>query len=253
MSEAISTAISQPIADTLTAFKQGVDNLLAKRSYFISQVLPKFKENQDYYEIKGRKSLAKGGAEKLASIYNLTATFERDDASMTAFSSIKDMIAYICNLYRGDRVVGQGRGAAVLSKNQGDVNRSLKMAQKSAFIDAVIRSTGLSDIFTQDIEDSVKTNILSRRENMGHNDPIEIETALKTASYPSEKRSSSHSAEETIDNYSFIPATDKQKSYLNRLVSQRYSEPEELEQSFKQIESASKSEASQMIEELLNI
>ena len=67
--------------ESLELFKQGVDNLLAKRSYFISQVLPRLKEDQDYYVIKGKKSLAKGGAEKLASIYSLIATFEKDKES----------------------------------------------------------------------------------------------------------------------------------------------------------------------------
>ena len=45
----------QPLSDTLQSFKDGVDNLLAKRSYFISQVLPNLKEGQEYYIIKGKK------------------------------------------------------------------------------------------------------------------------------------------------------------------------------------------------------
>jgi len=242
----MSTNIVQPMADTLQSFQQGVDNLLAKRSYFISQVLPKLKENQDYYEIKGRKSLAKGGAEKLASIYNLTATFERDDASMTAFSSIKDMIAYICNLYRGDQVVGQGRGAAVLSKNQGDVNRSLKMAQKSAFIDAVIRSTGLSDIFTQDIENMSEYSVSSRFETnnsaKGHNTQVYDKTPLKTASYPSDNASSDE----------FVGCSEKQKSLLYNLISQRYYEADDIDERYNAVDGLSKIEASQLINELLN-
>src|SRR4030095_3163710 len=35
----------------------------------------------------------------------------------------------------------------------GDVNKTLKMAQKSAQTDAVLRFAGLSEIFTQDLED----------------------------------------------------------------------------------------------------
>ncbi len=33
------------------------------------------------------------------------------------------------------------------------LNKAIKMAQKSAFVDAVIRTTGMSDLFTQDLED----------------------------------------------------------------------------------------------------
>lgn len=248
----IPNTLIQPFSDTLESFRQGVDNLLAKRSYFISQVLPKLQENQDYYEIKGRKSLAKGGAEKLASIYNLTATFQRDDETMNSFSSVKDMIAYVCTLYRGNQIIGQGRGAAILSKNQGDINKTLKMAQKSAYIDAVIRSTGLSDIFTQDLEtifgEEVTTPIQASNFGKGVNTRVEEEKRLErqpvTEKWPY--------MVEQEDDFGFIPATEKQKSYLNRLISQRYFEPDEMEDRFKTIEGLSKYEASQMIEELLN-
>ena len=37
------------------------------------------------------------------------------------------------------------------------LNKAIKMAQKSAFVDAVIRTTGMSDLFTQDIEDLEST------------------------------------------------------------------------------------------------
>ena len=33
------------------------------------------------------------------------------------------------------------------------LNKAIKMAQKSAFVDAIIRTTGTSDLFTQDLED----------------------------------------------------------------------------------------------------
>jgi hypothetical protein len=35
----------------------------------------------------------------------------------------------------------------------GDANKAIKMAQKSAQIDAVLRCAGLSEVFTQDLED----------------------------------------------------------------------------------------------------
>ena len=49
--------------------------------------------------------------------------------------------------------MGQGRGASTLEKNEGDPNKTIKMAQKSAYIDSTIRATGLSDLFSQDLED----------------------------------------------------------------------------------------------------
>ena len=139
--------------DSLEYFKRSVDNLLAKRSYFISQVLPKLKENQDYFIIKGRKSLAKGGAEKLAGIYNFVAEFKQDIEATDMLKSVPGLVAFVCNLTKNGQLVGQGRGSSTLAKNQGDPNKTIKMAQKSAYIDALIRTTGLSDLFTQDVED----------------------------------------------------------------------------------------------------
>lgn len=52
-----------------------------------------------------------------------------------------------------DRVVAEGVGARNLSQDYGDVNKSLKMVEKSAHIDATLRLAGLSEVFTQDIED----------------------------------------------------------------------------------------------------
>lgn len=137
---------------SMADFKSGVDELLEKRSYFISQVLPNLKESADYHVIKGKKSLSKGGAEKIASIYGFTASFEQDDQTMKAFENVKGIIAFVCNLYKGGIRVGQGRGASTLSKNDNDPNKTLKMATKSSYIDGVIRASGLSDIFTQDLE-----------------------------------------------------------------------------------------------------
>lgn len=146
---------------SLSEFKLGVSDLLEKRSYFISQVLPKLKENADYYIIKGRKSLSKGGAEKLCSIYNLSATFEKDNETILAFSSIPGLIAYTCTLSRNGIVQGQGRGCSTLSKCEGDPNKAIKMAEKSSYISATIRTTGLSDIFTSDIGD-VSLSVITR-------------------------------------------------------------------------------------------
>ena len=136
-------------------FKEGIDSLLAKRDYFIKKLLPRLREKQDYFIIVGKKSLAKGGAEKLASIYQFTATFEKDTDTLDMLSDVKGLVSYVCNLHRGDMLIGQGRGAATLGEKNmsNDPNKTIKMAQKRAYVDAVIRTTGLSDIFTQDLED----------------------------------------------------------------------------------------------------
>lgn len=132
-----------------------IDAFIEKRKEFIEKVNAIMIEGKDYHVIQGRKSMAKGGAEKIASIFGWTATFEKDSDAMEAFSELKDagIICFVCNLSKNSELVGQGRGAAALAKNGGDPNKTLKMAQKSAFVDAVVRSSGLSDFYTQDLED----------------------------------------------------------------------------------------------------
>jgi len=132
------------------ATKTNIDGFLEQRQEFIEKVKAIMVEGKDFHVIQGKKSLAKGGAEKIASIFGWGATFEKDKDTLEAFD-IKGLVAYVCNLTKGDGLVGQGRGAATLAKNNNDANKTIKMAQKSAFIDAVIRTSGMSDFFTQDL------------------------------------------------------------------------------------------------------
>ena len=56
-------------------------------------------------------------------------------------------------------VVGEGRGAARLDEKHGwTENNCIKIAEKRAQVDAVLRTVGLSEIFTQDAEDVESAN-----------------------------------------------------------------------------------------------
>jgi hypothetical protein len=50
-------------------------------------------------------------------------------------------------------VAAEGTGARRIAQDSGDINKSFKMAEKSSHIDATLRVAGLSELFTQDIED----------------------------------------------------------------------------------------------------
>jgi len=130
-----------------------IDGFIEQRKQFIEKVSAICVEGKDYHVIQGKKSLAKGGAEKIASIFQWNATFEKDDQALEMLGEISGLVAFKCTMRKGTKYVGEGRGAALLSKNADDPNKTLKMAQKSAFIDAVLRASGLSDFFTQDLED----------------------------------------------------------------------------------------------------
>jgi hypothetical protein len=138
---------------SMTKPKADIDGFIEQRQDFIQKVTAICVEGKDFHVIQGKKSLAKGGAEKIASIFNWQAKFSRDMEALEMLGNIIGLVAYKCTLEIKGKFVGEGRGAAVLSKNGSDPNKTLKMAQKSAYIDAVIRASGLSDFFTQDLED----------------------------------------------------------------------------------------------------
>jgi hypothetical protein len=124
-------------------------------SAYISQHL---QEGIDYYtfiinEKVSKPSLSKAGSEKFLSLFNLQARFRKDEETWEMLGRPAGVICYVCALYtkRGE-FVGEGRGAREVAKDR-DINKAIKMAQKSAQIDAILRTGSLSDSFTQDLEE----------------------------------------------------------------------------------------------------
>jgi len=130
-----------------------IDGYLAKRKEFIEKVNKIMHEGKDYHVIQGRKSLGKGGAEKIAAIFGWQASFIPDEETIKMLGTEKGVIAYICKLTKDTQFIGEGRGARSLIQDKGDINKAVKMSQKSAFVDSVLRASGLSDFFSQDLED----------------------------------------------------------------------------------------------------
>lgn len=95
--------------------------------------------------------LSKRGAERVCGLLGLTAVFEGIDAYKRASLkgvAIKDILLE-CRLYKGDMEMSHGSGAASCEENYGDLNKTLKMAEKRAHIDAVKRCAGLSGLATE--------------------------------------------------------------------------------------------------------
>lgn len=103
-----------------------------------------------------KPSLWKPGAEKICGMMGLIPRFpnlsEYEKATLRG-EDIK-VIILKCELHTGNGfVAAEGTGARRVDQDRGDINKSLKMAIKSAHIDATLRVAGLSELFTQDIED----------------------------------------------------------------------------------------------------
>lgn len=108
--------------------------------------------------IKGAKSkdtLLKPGAEKFCGLFKIRATFKKDVDTWDMLGNKPGIVVYICELVDAKgQVIGEGRGSSTANLTQDyDTNKAIKIAEKRAQIDAVLRTGGLSDFFTQDTED----------------------------------------------------------------------------------------------------
>ena len=106
-----------------------------------------------------KPSLWKPGAEKICGMLGLIPRFPNLREYETAAINGTDIkvILLKCELHTpAGFVAAEGTGARALRQDSGDINKSLKMAEKSAHIDATLRVAGLSEIFTQDIEDMIQ-------------------------------------------------------------------------------------------------
>src|SRR5262245_18768198 len=102
----------------------------------------------------GKATLAKPGSEKICGLLQLRATFRRDVETWEMLGSEPGVVALICELVGPSGViVAEGRGARHRDQDFGDLNKCIKMVQKSSQVDSVLRCAGLSELFSQDIED----------------------------------------------------------------------------------------------------
>lgn len=117
-----------------------------------------------------KKVLLQPGAQKLAEIYGLTASYTIEEKTLD-FAQGFVMYTIRCRLSRGDRPVAECVGSCNSRERKYrnsqcyDVaNTVLKMAEKRAYVGAVISSTRSSGIFTQDLEDAADVQPRAKRD-----------------------------------------------------------------------------------------
>lgn len=149
---------------TVEQMKASVDTFIEVREYLKREISKILIPGHDFYTIERfdkkrskkilRHSLGKSGAEKLLWLHRWRVPkMALDREMMDAFDLGEPFVAIVCEVVSSTgEVLAIGRGAAKLSDHDQDVNKAIKMAQKSAYVDGTIRATGLSD-FTQDLED----------------------------------------------------------------------------------------------------
>jgi hypothetical protein len=155
------TSTGNPLDMPAAQFQAGLDRRGANRKALIQWVRGELVENVDFgrIEIRGRlskPSLYKPGAEKICGMLGVIATFPtlHDYEERILQGESLDQLLIRCELLNNmGQVVATGAGSRSVTQDGGDLNKALKMCLKSAMIDATLRLGGLSEVFTQDIED----------------------------------------------------------------------------------------------------
>lgn len=130
------------------------DNLVEGTDWSVIEYIKTMKDGTKKH-VKTKPFLHKPGAEKICGMLNLRPVFpglpNYEQTAMTG-TTIETVILR-CNLVdsRGN-IVADGVGARRALQDDFDINKMLKMAAKSAQIDATLRCGGLSELFTQDPE-----------------------------------------------------------------------------------------------------
>lgn len=192
---AVPTSISRPGGGALGLLRPIAppDEILAVQNQTRAILAKTLVEGRDYGVIPGtgkaddkkRRTLLKPGAERINAAFGVVAKYrilteEINHDRETQWEKQKSRwengakIHYIeasgisrglyryvvaCDLYLGDRLVGQGIGSAstmesrYVDRPRDLENTVLKIAKKRAFVDGCLTTFGLSDEFTQDLED----------------------------------------------------------------------------------------------------
>jgi hypothetical protein len=171
------TSIIAGLSVTTGALKQALDAQTEQRQLIADFIKKHLKKGTDYIRIhvvkncaaeeKQRGScrsqyhfskdvLAKPGQEKIFSLFQLSSELVRDDETRQMLEGTpqakQGLVAYKCIVKRGEKVIAEGRGAAVVGDNRRDVNATIKIAEKRARMDACL-SLGFSEYFAQDLDD----------------------------------------------------------------------------------------------------
>jgi hypothetical protein len=152
------------VAEDLSAerMEELVENTAAIRALLARYIRMTFKPGVHYGVIPvdaqttSKPTLLKAGAEMVCLLFGWRARFTADAPILQMYGpGVTGTFALVCELIdRHGQVVGQGRGVAELREtSMTSANMAVKMAEKRAYVDAVLRAAGLSQYFTQDLED----------------------------------------------------------------------------------------------------
>jgi len=184
--DARSMLMNMPVEQMIVAQQEYIERRKQFRDWIKSQMVeglhygfspgcePKINDNGEYGVWNGKTqkmmwyppsqwvvkpSLYKAGAEFVTDLMNLLPVYTADKPAWEMLGSQPGVFVIRCQLYpKGsqhvpENLVGEGLGCRKVGQKGGDENNAVKMASKSAMVCAVLNSYGLSDLFTQDVEE----------------------------------------------------------------------------------------------------
>lgn len=174
----LAVVAANPLDLPAATFREGLDRRKQNRAALMDWIRSALIEGTDYGKIHvvsrskcqagkdcknpnhfSKPSLFKPGAEKICGMLGVTVRYPTlPDYEKAALSgaNLSQIIIRCEILDASGHVVADGVGARVIAQDNGDINKALKMAEKSAHIDATLRMAGLSEVFTQDLEDMIQ-------------------------------------------------------------------------------------------------
>lgn len=135
--------------------RQKLEEYEAIKNVIIEYVNNNFHPEIDFGQTDSRsekKTLKKPGAEKLCRMFNTHPTWLRDTDSWESSGKPAGTIFLICRIIDNEtgQIIGEGRGAAKIGETGRDANKTVKIAEKRAIVDAALYTFMLSEFFTQD-------------------------------------------------------------------------------------------------------
>jgi hypothetical protein len=174
--EDFQVARGTPLDLSPKAFRAGLDRRQENRKSLIDWIRENLVEGVDFARIHvvgkakcpqgnecknpkhySKPCLLKPGAEKICGMLGVTPTFPRlTDYEKACIDGVEiKQIILRCEIQNASgELVAFGVGARNLAQDYNDLNKALKMAEKSGHIDATLRMGGLSEVFNQDDDDS---------------------------------------------------------------------------------------------------
>ena len=234
-----------------SVFKAGLDRRKKNRDALIEHIREALVEGTDFGRIHvipkdrcpdgrycanpyhfSKPSLWKAGAEKIAGILGLRVTWPtlRAYEERIIRGDSVTQILLRCELLNSDGVIiAEGIGA----RDAGDdLNKAIKMSKKSGQIDAVLNVGGLSEVFTQDLED------MDPEKLGGQRDPFQPgEERVESAIPRNAKPLSSHCP--IGKDWKGVPWSEVDAGFLNWIITNIDDKPDLRDRAVQEIESRS--------------